>query len=217
MKKYSNFNKKSNKDIKLLSPLLFFLILILTLATTIIIKTKNNEKNNIISEQTVANQHTNVENSETIIENQKSDESKIESVQTKKYIMPTSGEVILNFSGDELIYNQTTKDWRQHYGTDISIKQGGIVKSMNDGKIIKIETDILKGNVISIEYKDKIIVSYCNIDICDGINIGDDVTQGMLIGYINNNPPFESEQELHLHMEIFKNNVLSDLNIIELK
>ena len=97
------------------------------------------------------------------------------------------------------------------------VDMGGDINNVKTGKIIKIETDILKGNVISIEYKDKIIVSYCNIDICDGINIGDDVTQGMLIGYINNNPPFESEQELHLHMEIFKNNVLSDLNIIELK
>ena len=217
MKKYSNFNNKSNKSIKLLSPLLFFLIIILTLATTFIIKTKCNEKNNIISEQTIAEHQNNRDIQETIKENKKSDETKIETDQTKKYIMPVSGEILVEFSDNKLIYNKTTKDWRRHDGTDISVNYGGMIKSMNDGKIIDIKTDILKGNIITIEYNDKIIVSYCNIDICDGLNIGEDVTQGMLIGYISTNPPFESEQDLHLHMEILNNNILSDLDVLDLK
>ena len=215
MKKYSNFNNKSQKNIKLLSPLLLFLIFILTLATTFIIKTKTSEKvNKVEVEKTVKIPENNNYIKETN-QAEKHDEIILKEDEQKRFIMPVSGDIFLGFSDNKLVFNKTTKDWRLHQAIDISANMGTIVKSMNDGKIVDIKADLLRGNIISIEHKDKIIVSYCNVDIIKELKIGDNVNRGMLIGYIKENPPFESEETLHLHIEITKNNKLSDINSIE--
>ena len=194
------------------------MIIVLTITTSLITNLKNNEKNRkenykqTISDKTYETNNKNVAQSKSVSEVETSSNNED---LPKKYIFPTNGEIILNYTQNELIYNHTTKDWRVHNGIDFEITENGLVKSMNDGKVLSIFKSDLYGNTIEIQYKNDIIIKYCNIEQCDEIKVGTIINQGMLIGYVKTNPPIESNQILHLHIEIYKNGKISDLSVLE--
>lgn len=195
------------------------MIIVLTITTSLIINLKTDKKSSKENyKQTISNK-TYESNNNKITEQSKFSSENSESANNeelpKKFIFPTSGEIILNYTKNELIYNHTTKDWRVHNGIDFEIAENGLVKSMNDGKVLSISNSDLYGNTIEIQHKNDIIIKYCNIKQCEEIKVGTIINQGMLIGYIKTNPPIESDQILHLHIEIYKNGKISDLSVLE--
>lgn len=132
--------------------------------------------------------------------------AKIETAQEiKKFSIPISGEIIQEFSGDELVKNQTTGAWQTHNGTDISGAAGDEVRAMASGTVTDVLEDPLWGVVVVIDHNDGIVARYCGLN--KGLNVekGNSVSAQDVIGALGNTADIESSLETHLHLEILKN------------
>ena len=130
---------------------------------------------------------------------------------------PCEGKFITAFSGEDLVFSKTLKEWIVHNGVDISVKEGEIIKSICDGEVISIKYDYRYGNVIEIK-KDEYMIKYACIEPLESLKIGDEIEVGQQIATVSDDMGFELDNGAHLHLEIIKDNkqinpsdVISDL------
>lgn len=123
-------------------------------------------------------------------------------------IWPVEGSILQEFSGDELIYNETLKDWRTHNGVDIASPQGTLVVAMEDGTITAVYTDALWGTVVEQEAGGK-IWRYCGLESEVRVAAGDSVVAGDTLGRLLTGDA-ESSGESHLHLELLRDGRYQD-------
>ena len=61
-----------------------------------------------------------------------------------------NGEVLLAFSGDDLVYSETLGDWRTHNGTDYACTSGDSILAAAAGQVTACYSDALWGGVVEI-------------------------------------------------------------------
>ncbi|MDD5952359.1 MAG: M23 family metallopeptidase [Oscillospiraceae bacterium] len=113
--------------------------------------------------------------------------------------LPLSNGISRSFSGEELIYSETLKDWRTHNGTDFSGEEGEAVLSAADGTVKEVREDSLMGNVVVVT-SGTLELSYCGLNETD-VQTGDKVTAGQTLGSLGIIPA-EQAEGVHLHLEI---------------
>ena len=129
------------------------------------------------------------------------------------FLSPVDKAVTQKFSGKNMIYSKTMKDWRTHNGTDFGAKKGDTVKAVADGKVKDVIKHDLYGNTLIIMHGD-IETYYCGLNEIN-VKKNDEVKQSQKIGTVGN-IPFESEDAVHLHLEMKKNDKYIDpLSIIK--
>lgn len=121
---------------------------------------------------------------------------------------PVEGSILRGFSGDELVYNQTLKDWRTHNGMDITAAQGTLVVAIEDGSITAIYNDALWGTVVEQEAGGK-IWRYCGLEPEVRVAAGDPVAAGDALGRLLTGDG-ESADESHLHLELLREGQYQD-------
>lgn len=126
-------------------------------------------------------------------------------LKPRKFSMPLSGEIIQDFSGNELVKNQTTGTWQTHNGMDISGASGDEVRAMADGTVIDIIDDPLWGVVVVIDHGKGLVARYCGLN--KGLNVEKEsvVSAKDVIGALGNTADIESAMDTHLHFEVLKN------------
>lgn len=137
---------------------------------------------------------------------------------SRQFIIPLNGQIIQEYSGDELVKNQTTGAWQTHNGIDISGSQGDEVMAMADGTVTDILEDPLWGVVVVIDHGSGITARYCGLN--KGLNItrDDKVSVREVIGALGDTADIESSMETHLHLEVTRNGDFADpLDIINNK
>ena len=123
------------------------------------------------------------------------------------YHMPMKGNVIKEYSTDNLLYSKTMEDWRQHLGTDIACGYECEISSMAEGIVSDIYNDSEYGTTVVIEHPGDIVTKYSNINVSGNIAVGTLVKAGDIIGSVISNPVSENEDELHIHIEAAKGSV----------
>lgn len=123
-----------------------------------------------------------------------------------KIIMPVSGEILKEFSKDNLVYSATFEDYRTHNGIDIKTKRSEAVFAVSDGVVENIHTDSLEGIVIEINHNNGFKSIYKNLSSDKMVKKGDSVTKGQVISGVGETAIFESKDEEHLHFELKKEN-----------
>ncbi len=124
-----------------------------------------------------------------------------------QYVSPKSGAVLQAFSGDELVYNETMRDWRTHNGMDIAGKDGDKVKSPAAGTVTRAEKDPLWGGVVEIEAGD-VTVRVCGLTSLS-VKQGQTVSRGDALGSLGELPA-ESALPAHIHVEFVQSGALAD-------
>ena len=124
---------------------------------------------------------------------------------TRSFSIPINGEIIQDFSGDELVKNMTTGAWQTHNGIDISGSEGDEVHAMTDGTVTDVSENPLWGVVVEIDHGDGVIGRYCNLNKGVTVEKGTKVSGGDVIGALGNTADIESGIDTHLHFEIIKN------------
>lgn len=127
------------------------------------------------------------------------------SVEVKKFAIPLSGSIIQDFSGNELVKNQTTGAWQTHNGVDISGAAGDEVRTMTDGTVSDVLDDPLWGVVVVIDHGNGITGRYCGLNKGLTVEKGSKVSAQDVIGAVGNTADIESGMETHLHFEVIKN------------
>ena len=119
------------------------------------------------------------------------------------FVPPAMGEILSHYSGDNLVYNQTMRDWRTHPGCDIACEEGESILACANGQVTRTYTDPLWGNVVEVEHGEYTL-RYCGVGEEFMVSAGDVVRQGQVIALITA-VPCEAAQPLHVHLEAEKN------------
>ena len=67
---------------------------------------------------------------------------------TGSYALPMGTDIRKDYSADEMVKNKTTNDWRVHNGIDFGGAQGNDVIAIQNGRVAKVYSDPLWGNVV---------------------------------------------------------------------
>ncbi len=210
---YSNRNSMKESDSEYLAQFETSSIENTTSASTSIGKKIEDSKEKINEEETNTNvkiYKNNVEesklsnNSSSTSNNKKTNENQKVKAQLK-FEKPTEGEIIKEFTQNNLVYSETLKEWITHYGIDISGERGTEVKAAEDGKVQSIKNDPRYGLTIIIEHENGYKTLYSNLLTTEFVSEGQKVTKGQVIASIGDSAAYEIVDEAHLHFEIIKN------------
>ncbi len=127
--------------------------------------------------------------------------------QKISYSFPLGSSVSKEFSGDELVKNNTTGDWRTHNGADIKGQSGDRINAIADGTVTQVSHNALWGTIVTIDHGNGIVAKYCGLRKDSTVLAGDEVKAQDKIGLLDE-IPLESDDGVHLHIEITKDGKL---------
>ena len=119
------------------------------------------------------------------------------------FVQPVDGQITQVYSGDELVYNETLKDWRTHNGVDIACGENAQVKSAVAGTVCNIYDDGMWGRIVEVE-AGELTWRYAGLN-ADSLQVavGDAVSAGQAIGTVGE-VMAETAAGPHLHLEVLK-------------
>ncbi len=126
------------------------------------------------------------------------------------FVRPVSGEVLREFSGDELVYDRTMGDWRTHNGVDFLAEDGTLVSVVADGVIEDVYRDEYYGTGILVDHGGGLKSTYLGLIENATVSPGQTVTAGETIGAVSTTALFESLEQAHLHVEMTLDGVRVD-------
>ncbi len=129
------------------------------------------------------------------------------------FIAPVEGEIVKDYSKDNLIYSNTLDEWTTHLGIDYAAEKTDVVKASADGIIKSIKNDPRYGLTVVIEHSNGFESIYSSLLTAEFITVGEEVKQGQTIATVGNTAVFEIADETHLHFEIKQNGENVDPNI----
>nr|WP_312576846.1 M23 family metallopeptidase [Sedimentibacter sp.] len=129
------------------------------------------------------------------------DTSATEKVDLKSMNVPLTGEVVKEFTLENLLYFDAIGEWRVHKGLDIKPKDTLMIESAFSGTVEKVNKSELTGTEIVIDHGDNIKTLYNNL-ASSKVSVGDIVEKGQIIGNVGKCDSIESAEGPHLHFEI---------------
>lgn len=126
---------------------------------------------------------------------------------------PIAAGASVGYSGDELVYSETMKDYRTHSGIDYSADEGTDVVSAAYGTVADVSNDTYFGLTVTVDHGGGLSSVYSSLGECF-VNVGDKVERGGRIGTVGNSAAAESAEGAHLHFEAIKDG--KTINPIEL-
>lgn len=117
------------------------------------------------------------------------------------FALPSENNIIKHFSGNEIVRNATTGDWRAHTGTDIAGEIGDPIKSISDGTVSGVRDDILWGTIVTVDCGNGIIAEYRGLGRGSTVEVGEQVKINDKIGNLGE-IPIEKADGPHLHIEV---------------
>lgn len=133
------------------------------------------------------------------------DETVPTNTQVSPYLPVLNGSLYKSYYGDELIYNETLKQWETHNGIDLQVANGSKVYSILDGKIVDVYSNVLEGTVVVVEHADGLKSCYGSLDNNVLVEVGDSVSRGEELGVVSSSANAEADAGAHLHFSMFEN------------
>lgn len=129
---------------------------------------------------------------------------KVTSSSPPELSLPVKGSISVGHDPELQVFSPTMQDYRVHLGIDINTDEGAAVFAAADGKIEKIWEDPMMGWCIAISHSGGTVSYYKNLSetLANGIEAGESVSSGQLLGAVGDTAMVESSQEPHLHFEI---------------
>ncbi len=183
-------------------------------------KKEENQENKTNDNKAESKEENKTENkTETKTENKPKTETK--APETKKqeapviipdpsFIKPVEGEIVKEYSKENLIYSETLKEWTTHTGVDIQAELTTVVKASAEGTVKSIKNDPRYGLTVIIEHVNGFETRYSNLLTAEFVKVGEKVTSGQTIGTVGNTASFEVLDKSHIHFEILKNSEYLD-------
>ena len=129
------------------------------------------------------------------------------STTTTTFVSPMENATLVkDFSNKELQYNDTLKQWEIHKALDIVSDTSNNVIAVADGTVTNVYKNYLEGGVIEITHNNGIKSLYKSLEDVS-IKNGDFVKRGDVIASVSTSMARELSTGVHLHFEMFENNV----------
>lgn len=134
-------------------------------------------------------------------------------VSTASFVVPMqNASIVKDYSGSELQYNDTLRQWEIHKAIDFLASDDLNVYAVADGTVSNVYTNYLEGTVIEISHSDGIVSVYKSLNSEVSVAVGDSVSAGQIIGQVADSMAQESNTGAHLHFEMTVNGVKVDPN-----
>lgn len=104
----------------------------------------------------------------------------------------------------------TLTRYLKHKGMDFAGSAGDKVMSVLDGRVVDISTSKTFGTTIRLSHDNGIFTVYKYIDAAEGLEVGQEVSRGQIIGAMAADAGNEREEGPHLHFEVYKGGELAD-------
>lgn len=167
---------------------LIIAMLVIACATTIAVVTANNTSKANIGENAVQ-------------------------VSSTSFALPMQNATIAkDYSGAELQYNETLKQWEMHKAIDFLAGEDLNVYAVSSGTVSNVYTNYLEGTVVEISHSKGLISIYKSLNKNVNVKIGDKVDAGDVIGEVSETMAQELKVGAHLHFEMTKDGVKVDPN-----
>ena len=137
--------------------------------------------------------------------NAKKDDVPVSKLEDPHMPLADTNEILVPFSGTELVKSETTGAWQTHNGIDFKAEVGKEVYAVSSGEIVKIMDDPLWGVTVVLDHHNGFITKYCGLGSDLSVQAGDTIAAGTLIGVVGNTADIESGLEPHLHLELTHN------------
>lgn len=121
-----------------------------------------------------------------------------------KFEAPTSGEIIVDYANESLVYSKTLEEWTTHLGVDIKANKASAVTAAEDGTIKSIKNDPRYGLTVTISHENGFKTIYSNLLTTEFVKENEQVEKGQTIGTVGESASFEIADEPHLHFEMYK-------------
>ena len=118
-------------------------------------------------------------------------------------ILPVTGTVQKEFSGDSLVKSLTMRDWRVHNGIDITAAVGSEVLAAADGTVTDIYFDDAMGISIRVDHRNGSEALYQNLSTDTKVEVGQEVKKGDVISGVGDTASCEIKDAPHLHFVLF--------------
>ena len=129
------------------------------------------------------------------------------------FVLPVNDATIAkDYSGSELQFNNTLKQWRIHKAIDFVTGESADVMAVANGTVTKIEDTYLYGTVVEITHQDGLVSVYKSLAKELNVQLNQTVTAGQVIGKTSDSMAEELSTGAHLHLEMKLNNKLVDPN-----
>lgn len=122
--------------------------------------------------------------------------------RTSATVRPVAGEVVNEWAGDRLAYNETLRDWRVHEGIDFAAEAGAEVAAARDGMVSAVYEDDLLGTTVALEHEGGYTSSYSNLSAEPPVTVGQAVNAGDVIGTVGETASGELAVGGHLHFAV---------------
>lgn len=127
-------------------------------------------------------------------------------VSTLTFVVPLKNATIAkDYSGAELQYNDTLKQWEIHKAIDFIAGEDLNVYAVADGTVSNVYTNYLEGTVVEITHKDGLVSIYKSLDEDIDVSVGAKVSAGSVVGTVSQSMAQELNTGAHLHFEMLKN------------
>ena len=129
-------------------------------------------------------------------------------VAANTFVVPVKNATIAkDYSGSELQYNDTLKQWEIHKAIDFIATDDLNVYAVADGTVSKITTNYLEGTVVEVMHKNVLVSVYKSLNETTKVSVGDKVSAGEVLGELSNTMAQEVNTGAHLHFEMVKDGV----------
>ncbi|MBQ3235042.1 MAG: M23 family metallopeptidase [Clostridia bacterium] len=119
--------------------------------------------------------------------------------------MPVAnGEIIKDYVGASVIYNQTLGLYTGHKAIDFSAPEGTTVSCVYDGVIESISVSKIEGTSVIVDHGDGLKTVYNSIEAGEELVEGMTVLKGQALGSVSTNNKTEYLDGAHLHFEVLK-------------
>ncbi|MEL7649388.1 MAG: M23 family metallopeptidase [Sedimentibacter sp.] len=129
------------------------------------------------------------------------DKGESKSLDLKTIKAPLAGEIIREFTLDDLVYYEAIGEWRVHNGVDIKPKDTLVIESAFAGTVASVTSSELTGTEVIIDHGNNVKTLYNNL-VSASVKEGDTVSQGQTIGNVGKTVSIESSDGAHLHFEL---------------
>lgn len=127
------------------------------------------------------------------------------------FTFPVRGaEVQREYSGAQLVFDETMGDWRTHNGTDFACDEGDEVMAVLDGVVDRIYEDGLLGACVVLDHGADLKSLYCGLTVAEGLREDQKLSAGQTLGRACGNILGESAQACHVHLELRESGQLID-------
>ena len=119
--------------------------------------------------------------------------------------MPVNGEIIKDYVGASVVYNQTLGLYTGHKAIDFAAEEGATVSCVYDGIIESIEISKINGTSVTVDHGNGLKTVYNSIEANEDLIEGMTVLKGQVLGGVSTNNKTEYLDGAHLHFEVLLN------------